>query len=106
MDHDERLTKAAGTQTRDRSGMMTRREGFGLLAGLGLAAAGAVAIGTRTTGAKPAARAGVAHAGHGGFHAGLLRQDAGTPAPVATPVLGEQPDGSHIWRVRVAGMDM
>ncbi len=35
----------------------------------------------------------------------LLRQDAGTPVPADTPPLGEQPDGTHLWRVRVAGMD-
>jgi plastocyanin len=45
------------------------------------------------------------HAGHGGLYAALLRQDAGTPAAVDTPTLGEQPDGTHIWKVKVAGMD-
>ncbi|MGH2616846.1 MAG: hypothetical protein ACRDJC_16545, partial [Thermomicrobiales bacterium] len=44
--------------------------------------------------------------GHGDWNAALLRQDAGTPAPAATPPLGEQPDGTHLWRVRVAGMEM
>lgn len=30
----------------------------------------------------------------------------GTPPPMATPVLGPQPDGTNIWKVQVGGMDM
>jgi hypothetical protein len=29
-----------------------------------------------------------------------------TPAPASTPQLGEQPDGTHIWKVQVACMEM
>jgi plastocyanin len=105
MNIEKQRTVVAEALARYRSRQMTRREGLALLAGLGLTAAGAVTIGTRTTGAKPATNAGGGHAGHGGLHAALLRQDAGTPM-VATPQLGERPDGTRVWRVRVAGMDM
>src|SRR5918998_5122029 len=91
------------------SGRMPRREALRLLGALGLTTAGIGAIGlgaisTRSTSAGSVARGGV-HAGHGSLYAALLRQDAGTPVAVATPALGEQPDGTHLWRVRVAGMD-
>ncbi len=33
----------------------------------------------------------------------LTHQDA---TPAAGPELGEQPDGTHLWRVKVGGMDM
>ena len=91
---------------RYRRGQIGRRELLRLLAGLGVTAGAAMAVGIRTTGAKPAASSGGGHAGHGAHLAALLHQDAGTPPPAATPQLGEQPDGTHIWRVRVAGMDM
>jgi plastocyanin len=92
-----------------RSGRMPRREALRLLGALGLTTAGLGAIGlgavsTRSTSAGSVASGGV-HAGHGSLYAALLRQDAGTPAAVATPTLGEQSDGTHLWRVRVAGMD-
>lgn len=94
---------------RYRSGQMPRREALRLLGALGLTTAGVGAIGfgavsTRPTSARSVASGGL-HAGHGSLYTALLRQDAGTPAAVATPPLGEQPDGTHLWRVRVAGMD-
>jgi plastocyanin len=100
---------AAQILRRYRSGRMPRREALRLLGALGLTTAGLGAIGlgavsTRSTSAGSVASGGV-HAGHGSLYAALLRQDAGTPAAVATPTLGEQPDGTHLWRVRVAGMD-
>jgi plastocyanin len=61
--------------------------------GLGLATAGAVVL-------RPAV--GAAPNRPGGSAAMLVHQDA-TPA---TPELGEQPDGTHLWRVKVGGMDM
>jgi plastocyanin len=93
----------------DRTGQMPRREALRLLGVLGLTTAGVGAIGigaitTRSTSAGSVVNGGV-HAGHGSLYAALLRQDVGTPAAVATPTLGEQPDGTHFWRVRVAGMD-
>ena len=90
------------------AGQMSRREVLRLLGALGLTTAGVGAIGfgavTRSTSAGSVVNGGV-HAGHGSLYAALLRQDAGTPAAVAPPTLGEQPDGTHLWRVRVAGMD-
>lgn len=89
-------------------GRMSRREALRLLGALGLTTAGAGAIGlsavTRSTSAGSVANGGV-HAGHGSLYAALVRQDAGTPAAGEPPVLGEQPDGAYLWRVRVAGMD-
>jgi plastocyanin len=89
---------------------MPRREALRLLGALGLTTAGVGAIGlgafsTQSTSAGSVARGG-AHAGHGSLYAALLRQDAGTPAAVAIPTLGEQPDGTHIWKVRVAGLEV
>jgi plastocyanin len=94
---------------RDRSEQIPRRDALRLLGALGLTTAGVGAIGlgaisTRSTSAGSLASGGV-HAGHGSQYAALLRQDTGTPAAVATPTLGEQPDGTHTWKVRVAGMD-
>lgn len=99
-----RITILNEALARYRSGQMTRRAWLRLLGALGLTATGAVAIGSRGTGAKPATSVSGAHAAHKGLHGALMRQDAGAPA--ATPQLGEQPDGSHVWRVGVAGMDM
>jgi plastocyanin len=100
---------AAQILRRYQSGRMPRREALRLVGALGLTTAGLGAIGlgavsTRSTSAGSVASGGV-HAGHGSLYAALLRQDAGTPAAVATPTLGEQSDGTHLWRVRVAGMD-
>src|SRR5215207_6057433 len=83
------------------SGRMPRREALRLLGALGLTTAGLGAISTRSTSAGSVAIGGV-HAGHGGLYAALLRQDAGTPEPASTPQLGQQPDGTHIWKVQVA----
>src|SRR3712207_4356552 len=100
---------AAQVLRRYRSGHMSRREAVRLLGALGLTTAGIGAIGlgaisTTSTSAGSVARGGV-HAGHGSLYAALLRQDAGTPVAAATPTLGEQPDGTHLWKVRVAGLD-
>jgi plastocyanin len=69
---------------------LNRRSALSLLAGLGLAAGAA----------RPIAAA-------------RLAQESATPAdpapemgPPATPVLGEQPDGTVTWRVQVSHMDM
>lgn len=87
---------------------MPRREALRLLGALGLTTAGVGTIGlgafTRSTSAGSVASGGV-HAGHGSLYAALLRQEAGTPAAAEPPTLGEQPDGTYLWRVRVAGMD-
>jgi plastocyanin len=89
---------------------MPRRDALRLFGALGLTAAGVGAIGLGAINTRASAAGstiGVSrHGGHGGWHVALLRQDAGTPAPASTPQLGEQPDGTHLWKVRVAGMEM
>lgn len=92
---------------RYRSGQMSRREALRLLGALGLTATGLGAIGLSAIGvhaSTPVRLSRQGHGGHGAWDLTLLRQEAGTPA--ATPELGEQPDGTNLWRVRVAGMDM
>jgi plastocyanin len=83
----------------------SRREAVRLLVGLGIGAAGLGAIGagalaTRASGAAPA----IALNPHGGKHAPLLHSQGEAATPTA-PTLGERPDGTRLWRVRVAGMD-
>lgn len=104
MDIHSQRTMVAKTLAQYRAGQLTRRHTLRLLAGIGATLTGAVALGTRGTGAKRVPGAGV-HAGHGSLHPALLWQDAGTPPPAATPELGERSDGTRLWRVRVAGTD-
>jgi plastocyanin len=66
-----------------RSGRLSRREALRLLGGAGLASAGLLALGR---------------------HA--FAQDNGTPPAMATPQIGQQADGSTLWRVKVADMKM
>src|ERR671913_1742351 len=101
---------AAQVLRRYRSGQIPRREALRFLGALGLTTAGIGAIGLgavsiKSTSAGSVASGGV-DAGHGSLYAALLRQDAGTPAAVDSPTLGEQPDGTHLWKVQVAGMEM
>jgi plastocyanin len=100
---------AAQVLQRYRLGRMPRREALRLLGALGLTttgigAFGLAAVSTKSTSAGSVARGGV-HAGHGSLYAALLGQDAGTPVAVAPPTPGEQPDGTYLWRVLVAGTD-
>lgn len=107
MDSTGRAT--GGRVPRNRSGQMARRDALRLFGALGLTATGVGAIGLGTINTRASAASSVigvtGHGGHGGWNLALLRQDAGTSAPASTPQFGEQPDGSHIWKVRVAGMD-
>jgi plastocyanin len=83
-----------------RAGRLSRRRALGLLTGLGLTATSAIVLLGRGGGQVSAggAAAPAGHAGH--IHS---RHQEGTPeAPPATPVLGERPDGTHVWRVQVA----
>jgi plastocyanin len=95
---------------RNRLGQMHRRDALRMFGALGLTATGVGAIGLGAINTRASAARSVigitGHGGHGGWEAALLRQDASTPAPALTPQLGEQPDGTHIWKVRVAGMEM
>jgi plastocyanin len=104
-------SQATGGQVRrNRLGQMPRRDALRLFGALGLSATGVGAIGIGAISTRASATRSVigvtGHGVHGGWNLALLRQDAGTPAPASTPQLGEQPDGSHIWKVQVAGMDM
>ena len=83
MDKEQRRSLAE-IVARYRTGQISRRCAVQLLGAFGLAgAAGPSLAGTRA-----------------------VAQDAGTPAPVATPVLGPQADGTNVWKVQVGGMDM
>ena len=86
-----------------RTGLIGRRQFVRLLGtlGVGLTAAGVVGLGRdRRTGATSSG-------GHVRHHMFGLRQDgtpgAEEPAPVATPQLGQQPDGTTTWKVVVGG---
>ena len=83
MDKEQRRSLAE-IIARYRTGQISRRRAVQLLSAFGLAGVTAPMLaGTRA-----------------------VAQDAGTPAPVATPVLGPQADGTNVWKVQVGGMDM
>ena len=65
------------------SGRIDRRSALKLIAGLGIAAVAAPALGGSAT-----------------------AQDAASPEAMATPVVGPQADGTNLWKVQVGGMDM
>ncbi|MDQ3045805.1 MAG: hypothetical protein M3R06_11760, partial [Chloroflexota bacterium] len=83
--------------TRYRQGRLSRREALRLLGAAGLTATAAVALLGR--GGAPV-RA-TASGGHGVHYAALRQEASGTPPP--PPTLGEQPDGSNVWKVVVGG---
>ncbi len=107
MNSTNKQTKRDTVRANRRVANISRRDTLRLLSGLGLAAAGVgtIGLGARTTGAASSGTlvgSGAPHR-HTGMLASPLTQDEGTPV---APQLGEQPDGSRLWRVRVAGMDM
>ena len=79
------------------AGRLSRRQLVGLFGALGLSAAAAPWLLGRGAGAKTAPAGG--HSGH----TMAMAQDQGTPAPVATPQLGERPDGTRVWKVVAGG---
>jgi plastocyanin len=97
MSSEMRLKALRTAMAQYRSGKISRRQFAGLLGALGISAASLPLL----RGGKSAATAapGGGHAGHG-F---ALAQEEGTPPPVATPVLGVQPDGTRVWKVAVGG---
>ena len=102
MHANRQLHGIAEVMARYRAGRVSRRRALGLLTGLGLTATGAAALIGRGGGEASAGSAG-GHAGHARL--GHHQEAAGTPgaeAPPATPVLGERPDGTRVWRVQVA----
>ncbi len=87
---------------------MDRRAAVRLLTGLGLGAiglgvVGAGSVATRALGAGPA---GSEHDAHRVGKHGALFHAEGTPTATDAPQPGERPDGTYLWRVKVAGMDM
>ncbi|MEA2524011.1 MAG: hypothetical protein QOF73_1238 [Thermomicrobiales bacterium] len=66
-----------------RSGRLSRREALRLIGGAGLATAGFMSLGRRA-----------------------FAQDGGTPAAAATPQIGQQADGSTLWKVKAGDMKM
>ena len=83
-----------------RAQRLSRRAALRRLAGLGFSTAtAAVLLGARPGGALTAL------AQSGGTPEAPI-QAANTPVAAATPPLGEQPDGSYVWHVRVGGVDM
>lgn len=95
----------AGMLARHRAGSVSRRQVVRLIGtlGVGLTAAGVVGLDRdRRTGVTSSG----GHAGHQMF--GLQQEGtpgAAEPAPMATPRLGQQPDGTTIWKV-VAGSEV
>lgn len=77
-----RVRTLQGIAVRREPTQVNRREVIRIAGGLGLATAGLLALGRRS-GAQE-----------------------GTPAPMVTPVVGPQADGSTLWKVLVGGMDM
>lgn len=87
--------------TRYRAGRIDRRQALRILGGVGITGVAAVALlGRPETAARMSAPAG--HGGHGMLAQGGT-PEAEMPPPVATPQLGEQPDGAYVWRVQVGG---
>lgn len=92
MDSDARGTILAEALARYRAGRLSRRALIRLTSALGLTGAGAVALGM----SRPAWAATVQEGTPPG---------GGEPPPMATPVLGERPDGTRVWRVQAGAFD-
>jgi plastocyanin len=84
MTFDMRNRVLVDALARYQNGRMSRRQLMRVVGGFGLGAVGTLAFG-RAVGAH---------------------QEAGTPPAVATPVVGPQADGTTLWKVLVAAMDM
>jgi plastocyanin len=99
MSGQQQLRAISAVMAHYRAGRLSRRRALGLLTGLGLTATGAIVLlgrgGGQVSAGAPAVPGG--HAGH--LHA---RHQEGTPPAPATPVLGQRPDGTYVWRVQVA----
>lgn len=90
----------ARAMARHRAGQIDRRQLLRLLGGLGISAASLTAL-PAIAGATPR-RIGMSLQDVGTPEAPI--QDIGTPSAPATPQLGEQPDGTYVWRVQAGGM--
>lgn len=89
----------ARAMTRHHAGQIDRRQLLRILGGLGISAASLTAM-PAIAGATP--RRTTMALQEGTPEAPI--QDIGTPAAPATPQLGEQPDGTYVWRVQAGGM--
>jgi plastocyanin len=98
MEHERAIVSEI--TSRLRSGQISRRQAARLLGALSLTAGSALALAARLPAAPAAARTGLAR------HPAPMTHQMGTPEAGAGPALGEQADGTRVWRVRVAGMDM
>src|SRR3712207_6305446 len=99
---DTRTKMVGDAMARYRAGRINRRQLVGLLGALGVSAA-SVPFFLRDAGAKTTPGGGE----HSGHRAAVLQE--GTPGPegeappMATPQLGEQPDGTTRWKVIAGG---
>lgn len=105
MNADNHRTKRNETLDRDQTRQMSRRRIIHTAAALGITGVGltALGLGRLATAGKPAASGRLAH--------GLAMRQESTvaagnePPPAATPMLGEQSDGSSVWRVLAGAVD-
>jgi plastocyanin len=85
-------TILAGVLARYRTGQISRRTLGRLLGALGVAGTSGAALSSHPAGASALRQEGTPAAG-------------GEPPVAATPALGEQPDGTRVWRVQVGAVD-
>ncbi len=100
MHKDTRVEFVQDALARYRAGRVTRRHALGLLAALGVSLGAATRL---LDNAKATTAPGGRHGGHGAIRLQEGTPGAEAPPPVATPVLGEQPDGTFVWRVQAGG---
>jgi len=100
MHRDTRVELVQDALARYRIGRVTRRHALGLLAALGVSLGAATRL---LDNAKATTAPGGRHGGHGAIRLQEGTPGAEAPPPAATPVLGEQPDGTFVWRVQAGG---
>jgi len=91
MNHDGDITTIAGALEHYLAGQINRRTLGRLLGAMGAAGVAAVAVGSNDLAKSASLQDGT--------------PPADEPLPPATPVLGERPDGSRVWRVQAGAFD-